>query len=244
MQLNLESYHAVVRKIVENADGESRITVLVADKTDGDPIGLATFLEHGYADLDKAEPACSHADMKEQLGLSNRKSFYELQYIVRSSTRKGRAIGDVLLACGLEALSNAERKRPATVCVWLQLAGSFHNSNALILYTRYRLRVVGFAEGRIPVLSLSDVHSCLERAKSPMAKQLVLYYLLPVLKEECGHVSFDLHGGGEIQGSSQAEGEDDELSVASTESAGETMSHCMSSQGSVSLEVERPPNAP
>ena len=185
MQLNLESYHAVVRKIVENADGESRITVLVADKTDGDPIGLATFLEHGYADLDKTEPACSYADMKEQLGLSNRKSFYELQYIVRSSTRKGRAIGDVLLACGLEALSNAERKRPATVCVWLQLAGSFYNSNALILYTRYRLRVVGFApEGRIYVLSLSDVDSCLEQAKPEMVKQLESSYLLPVLNEE------------------------------------------------------------
>ena len=192
VQLNMGAYYDVVRKMLENTDGDSRITVLVLDKASGDPVGMSTFLEHGYPDLDRTVPVSGHSDMKEQLGKSNRKVMYELQYILRSSAVKGRAMGDLLLACGLEALGSVVHKKSVTINAWLYLAGSFTNFSALQLYTKYRFRVVGLArEDGTPVLSLSDVQNHVEKAKLEMQRQLESSFLLPLLKEERGVGSQD-----------------------------------------------------
>lgn len=186
VHLKMNTYHETVRKIVENTDGDSRINVVVMEKTTGRPVGLATFLKQSFKKLDKVTTlGLPLPDIKEELGESSRKVFYELQYCLRRSDMKRKCIGDVLLACGLEALGNVTNKRPAVVSAWLELAGSFTNLNALNLYTKFKFCAVGLYDNTFPIMSLSDVKRHVDRAKDILQNTLEASFLLPLLKEKC-----------------------------------------------------------
>ena len=192
--LNVSAYHETVGKILKNTDGESRMNVVLVEKTSGKPVGLATFLKHNFEDVGKVAPLL-RPDIGEALAPSSRKVYYELQYCLRRSDMRGKCIGDLLLACGLEALGNVPKRRPGEVSVWLELAGSFNNLNALNLYTKFKFCIIGIHDGKTVIMVLSNVQSHLEKAKNILQQSLEASFLLPRLKEKCLPVAQNASNG-------------------------------------------------
>ena len=244
VMLSLDTYYKVVRRIVTNADGKSRISVVLMDKNNRCPVGLATFIQKRDSLLDEIVPLPGGEEIMEELAESPRKVFYELEYCIRGSKWKGHSVGDVLLSCGFEYIARLEHKRPVSVIVYMVLAGSFTNIPALSLYSKYRISVVGVCDNRLTIMALCDVKSHVQRAYDVMRRSLEATYLLPRLKERylkegrtsnaegINELTTNAEIDDSVNGSQLHHSQTDPLSQASTASSNESASSSAIPSGS------------
>ena len=146
-QVNINTYK---NELSKSFLGEGdRLTVVAFDKSDGTPCAIAMFKKNTY-DPSLMEPLPLlqiHRDILQ----TTRKTIWELSYCIRSVDKKGKCLGDICIATGLEALhnQNLNERRQSTVNVWLQLAGCFKNKSALGLYLSYGFEVVAMYLGSV-----------------------------------------------------------------------------------------------
>ena len=180
-QLNINTYK---NELSKSFLGErDRLTVVAFDKSDGTPCAIAMFKKNTY-DPSLMEPLPLlqiHRDILQ----TTRKTIWELSYCIRSVDKKGKCLGDICIATGLEALhnQNLNERRQSTVNVWLQLAGCFKNKSALGLYLSYGFEVVAMYLGSVLMIlkGLDDVS--IDRAVRLVTQKTEATYLLPVLKQ-------------------------------------------------------------
>ena len=182
VSLDLRSYWHVVELIMSNSDGAKRMTVLASRKDDGVPVGIATFLEVGFPRSSKSSPLDEASRTQFSELFKERRVTYELQYCLRRKNARGMCVGDAMLSCGIEAIANLTLKRPAEKVIWLLLAGSFSNNSALNLYSKFKFRLVGMLEQKTPIMTLTNVESCVNSARETMRRSMESRYLLPMLK--------------------------------------------------------------
>jgi hypothetical protein len=192
--LDVRSYRGVVNRFLRNEDGSDRVTAVAFEKSSDKPVGMATFCK-SVLDAERFEPLATCRGIGSLAQGAERKVFFELEYCVRSALARGQCVGDMVLSCGLEKMSQLEYSR-RTVVVWLVLAGGFKNSAALRLYLSYRFEMTGLYCGSY-MMSLSDLDGgVLTRTVSTLRDKLEAKYLLPVLKSNKTHELSELQDDG------------------------------------------------
>ena len=139
-QPNVNTYkNELSKSFLGEGDG---LTVVVFDKSNGTPIAIKMLKKKTY-----------HPSLMEPLPLlqihsnilqTTRKTVWKLSYCIRNVDKKGKCLGDICIATGLEALHNLNFNagHQSTVNIWLQLAGSFKNKSALGLNLPYGFELV------------------------------------------------------------------------------------------------------
>ena len=180
-QLNINTYKNEVSKSFLG-EGD-RLTVVAFDKSNGTPCAIAMFKKNTY-DPSLMEPL-PLLEIHRDILQTTRKTMWELSYCIRSVDKKGKCLGDICIATGLEALHNLNlnARRQSTVNVWLQLAGCFKNKSALGLYLSYGFEVVAMYLGSVLMILKGLDNVSIDRAVRLVTQKTEATYLLPVLKE-------------------------------------------------------------
>ena len=179
--LNVSAYKS---ELLNGFSGKGeRLTVIAFNRTTNTPCAIAMFKKTSYQpSLMKPLPSL---DIQRDISHTTRKTMWELKYCIRSIDNKGKSLGDICIAAGLEALHNlnVKERRQSTMYVWLQVAGGFKNKSALGLYLSYGFEIVAMYLGSILMVLKNVDNVSINRAVSLLIRKTELTYLLPVLKE-------------------------------------------------------------
>lgn len=179
----MKAFKATVGEIFEPpVNGPDRVTVIAFCRENNQPVALATFSKHGYETDERNLENLPGQTTRAEIVQTARKTFWELQYIVRRSNFKSQCLGDIVLSCGLEKLGKLCEPR-TTTNVWLIVSNSFLNSSAIRLYLSYGFQMSGMYKSALMMI-LFDLgqRSRTERAKSCMIRQVESAFVLPQLK--------------------------------------------------------------
>ena len=184
--LDMNGYSQIVNRVVDNSDGENRVTVVAVSKKEAVPVGMITIIKGDCKYMVNSTPIddASRRQFDQLKAGNSRVCCYDLQYCIRKPSFRTMSVGDALIACGIEAIAKIPLNRSKEKLIWLLLAGSFKNSAALTLYSRFKFRVVAMLDNRTPIMSLSDVESHVESSIGTAERNLEARFLLPALKKQ------------------------------------------------------------
>ena len=122
IHLNHVAYN---NELTELFSGEGDyLTVVAFEKANRNPCGIAIFEKSPYNPSD-IQPLPS-VELGDDISTISRKSIWKLSFCIRRADQKGKCLGDICMATGLEAVFNHQlrERRPTTTYVWLILAGN------------------------------------------------------------------------------------------------------------------------
>lgn len=186
VKLDLKCYFDVVNCISENRDGPRRITAILTDRVHQKPVGLATVIRNDNVRSDGITQLPGSMNCND-LVVNSRRAFYEIQYVVRHKDVRGKRVGDILVASVLGALEAIAFDKPMTKIVWLLVAGSFTNVDAIRLYLRNNFQVAGLVSESgdtddCLMMALFDLGKFAKTIESQLHRSLEERFLLPRLK--------------------------------------------------------------
>lgn len=168
VNLSLRAFKAEVESIFA---GDNRIVVVAFDKQQPDlVVGLSIFkLKDIHSSRVFSFPLEKTVNFA---ALTNRNRYHEVAYCIRSPTFRGKCVGSICLAAGLEVVRQSSVEENYTANIWLVVSGSFQNPRAVRLYMDYGFIVQGTYEKEVSlVMMIKDFdHSKYEKTLATLQR--------------------------------------------------------------------------